>query len=107
MLGPGALKLCNEVYLEPPGRVDEGCVIAGGACLVGVDDNWLGAVAALLQADGQCVDGGLHVGVLRIHQDPRIALAHPQPLQQPPNHPTYPLFLVDVTIPDQCSLCIQ
>ena len=35
--------------------------------LIGVDDNRLLAVAALLQADGERVYGRLHVCVLRIH----------------------------------------
>ena len=36
--------------------------------LIGVDDNRLVAVAALLQADGERVYGRLHVRVLCIHQ---------------------------------------
>ena len=48
--------------------------VKGFQHLVGVEHDRLGAVAALLRAEGERVDGRLHVRVLRIHQQPRVAL---------------------------------
>ena len=42
--------------------------------LVGVDNDGLARIAALLRADGERIDDRLHVCVLRIQQQPRIAL---------------------------------
>ena len=50
--------------------------------LIGIDDNRLVAVAALLQADGERVDGRLHVRVLRVHKQAGVTLQF-QPTSEP------------------------